>query len=256
VYTENPKFSLLQTARESYQHFISDETVQLSNLLDVHKDSSLRFAENYKCGNLWLEVLIRSSAYHVEAIIGSLFADFCEVCSRDYQSKMLPMGERDLGLDADSSVLIDPVQLMQAPQRVDGKWQPCRSIVWLKRFDVVDSGRTETIDFSVESRQILGVRRLMFKNGEFARFGVFPASVINQRPNSLIESSSQALEIVSAEEINRHMGLLFADTIADLIPFRFLIGSDGMGIRAEVPNCHHKFVQMTLCPLGLPMSIS
>ena len=81
VYQENPSVSLIRLARECYKHFVSDEIVQLAYLIDVHKDSILWLAENYERGNLWLEVLIRSSTHNIEAIIGLLIANFCEICA-------------------------------------------------------------------------------------------------------------------------------------------------------------------------------
>jgi hypothetical protein len=41
------------------------------------------------------------------------------------------------------------------------------------------------------------------------------------------------LEIVSADQINRHMGLLEMDAVSDLIQFRFFLGGDGMRVLTE-----------------------
>jgi hypothetical protein len=248
-------FALLRTARETYQHFISDEVVQLSDFVDFHKDSSLRFAENYERGNLWLEILIRSSTHHIEAIIGSFFFYFCEICAGNHESKMIPGGEGNPLLHGNSPMLVNPVQFVEAPKRTTSEWKPCRSIVWLKRFDVIDGGRAETVNFSVESTLRFGVQRF-FKNREFAHFGIGASPVINQGPYSLIQGGTQTLEVVSADQVDRHMGFFGVDAISDLTPFQFLLGSDGMGIRTERADSFSQSVQMTLCPLGLPMSIA
>jgi hypothetical protein len=79
--------------------------------------------------------------------------------------------------------------------------------------------------------------------------------MIDKRPHRLIQRGSQTLEEVSADEVDRHMGLLSIDTVSDLIPFRFVLGSDGMGIRTKRADSFSQIVQVTLCPLGLPMSI-
>ncbi len=52
------------------------------------------------------------------------------------------------------------------------------------------------------------------------------------------------------------MGLLQVDAVSHLIPFRFFLGDDGMGIRTENIDSFTQAIQVTLCPLGLPMSIS
>jgi hypothetical protein len=151
-------------------------------------------------------------------------------------------------------MLVDPVQFVKAPKRTRGKWKPCRSIVWLNRFDVIDGGGAEPINFLIESSLRFRFQRFL-KNREFARFGIGTGSIVNEGPYSLIQSGAQTLEVVSADQVDGHMGLLEIDAISDLIPFQFLLGSDGMGIRTERADSFSQVVQVTLCPLGLPMSI-
>jgi hypothetical protein len=144
---------------------------------------------------------------------------------------------------------------VEAPERTGGKWKPYRSIVWLNRLDVIYGGRTEPINLLIESPLRLRVQRF-FKDRELAGVGIGARPMVNEGPHSLIQSSTQTLEVVTADQVDRHMGLLEIDAISDLIPFQFLLGSDGMGVRTEYADSLSQVVQVTLCPLGLPMSIS
>jgi hypothetical protein len=42
--------------------------------------------------------------------------------------------------------------------------------------------------------------------------------MVDKRPYGLVEGGSQALEIVSAHQIDRHMGLLERNAMSDLVP--------------------------------------
>ncbi len=115
-------------------------------------------------------------------------------------------------------MLIDPVHFVKTPEVTGREWKSRRSIVWLNRFDVGDGGITQPVNLGFESISSFGVQRLL-KHREFAGFGVNPLSVVDERPNSLIECSSQTLEKIPADEIDRHMRLLEINTVSDLIPF-------------------------------------
>jgi hypothetical protein len=155
----------------------------------------------------------------------------------------------------DPSVLVDPVQFMETPERAGGKWSPCRSIVWLNRFDIRDCGERESMRLPVEPFPRFSIKRIG-EHWKRAVFGISSGPMADEGPNGLIERSPQALEIVPADQINRHMGLLDPDAVSDLIPFRFLIGSDGIGISTEFADLHPEIIQVTLRPVGLTASIS
>jgi len=80
--------------------------------------------------------------------------------------------------------------------------------------------------------------------------------MIDERPDGLIQRSSQTLEEISTDEIDRHVGLLEMNTVSDLILFEFFIGSDGMRICAKSTYSLAQEVKMILCPIGFAVSVS
>jgi hypothetical protein len=253
VYKENLGGSLFSEARKSYQHFISDEIVQLCDAVDPHEVSS--FPELYERGDMWLEVLIRSSAYHVVAVVSLFGEHICEICAGRSGPEMSSLCNGNLRPNGDTTVLVDSIERMKAPQWAGGKLRPCRSIVWLKRFNVCNSRLAQPVNLSGEPVYIPPDQGFLLKDRELTGFGIGSGTVVNQRPDSLIQGCAQTLEVVAANQIDVHMGLLSMDSVANLIPFRFFLGDHGMGVGTEFVHGLSQSVQVTLRPLGLVMSI-
>jgi hypothetical protein len=137
---------------------------------------------------------------------------------------MVTPSNRELRSNRDSSMFVDTIQLVQAPQRI-GTGRACRSIVWLNRFDIGDGFLGETLNLPVELVPSFRIEGLG-ENREFTGIRISAGSVVDQRPDGVIERSSQTLENISKDQENRHMGLLKFNSISNLIHFRFFLDGD------------------------------
>ena len=167
---------------------------------------------------------------------------------------MMPSGDSELRYDRDSSVFVDSIQLVEAPNLIGTDGRAIRSIVWLNRFDIGDGFVGETLNLPVELSPIFGIEGLG-ENREFTRLRIAAGPMVDQGPDSLIKCSSQTLKNIPKDQKNIHMGLLKLDLISNPIQFRFLLNGDCMGIFAEGGDFLSQAIQVKLCPLGLPMSV-
>lgn len=239
----DPSVYLLNAARKSWQHIVSDEVVYLLNPVKVDGDPSISLSENYARGTSWCEALIRSGANYLAAIFSR-----CDVIGVNL------VNDRSHRPDGDSPVLVDPVHLMKLPQKVSSDWYPCRSVVWLKRFEDVDSFRRYSLRVSDEGFPVSGVVDL--EDRELRPVGIGMTDV-RERPNGLIQSRSEALEDVSRDEKEVDVGMLKRNSITSARSFSILIGHNCVGIRRNEPkdSCT-EIIQMNFRPLGLPVRIS
>ena len=118
VHLENSGFPLLSTARESHQHFMCDELVQLSKVVDIQKDPGLFIAEQYKSDDFRLEILVMSRTDNIEAIIGVFAFHECKIFPRRRHPEVISTSKTNLGLNRDPSMFIDPIQLVKLPERM------------------------------------------------------------------------------------------------------------------------------------------
>jgi hypothetical protein len=145
---------------------------------------------------------------------------------------MSSFSDRELRYDRDSSVLVDSIQLMEAPKRIGTFGFAIRSIVWLNRFDIGDNFVGQTIDFSLELSPLFSVEGLS-EHREFTGLRIAPSPMMDQGPDSLIECSSQTLKSIPKDQKNIDMGLLKLDLVSNPIQFQFLLGDDSVGIFTE-----------------------
>lgn len=245
---------LFSQASQSWQHIICDELVYLIESTEGNADAGFLLTKNYDRGQCWWEVLVGTSTEYIAAIISNL---------RSEQSKIAPNGNSECtpgnsgnhGSHKNSAMLVDSVQLMQLPKLRGCQGRACRSVVWLKRFDKLDSFVRYAENLSVKSLSGLSVKRFS-ENRELSPVGIGVLQA-SYGPDGLIQRCSQALEYIGGDQENADMWMLDLDTIANSILPRLFMGREGIGFRfSESLDCNLKFFKVYLRPLGLEISIS
>lgn len=149
---------LFREACQSWEHVVSDQIVYFNDVLDLQDDSRLLFAKLYERGDVWLEMLVWSGTHYVVAIICSFSAHRSKISRQGRQAspEYGSSGDINAGRHGNSSMLVDSVQFMKAPERIGTNWRSIRSIVWLNRFDIADCFVGEPLHLPVELSAILG----------------------------------------------------------------------------------------------------
>lgn len=246
-------------ASQFWEHRISDKVVYLPESINGDGNPGGLFAENYKRGDFWFEILISTEASNVVAIIRRNLLNPSEF---DTTSRMDHLGSNgNTFSDQNLPVLFDPVELIELPEQAGIKWNPVRSIVWLKLLDVINCPVVKTPKISHESGFGFNSRSVA-PDRELRPFGVGIFQV-DQRPDGVIESRPQILERIRCNQENIDMRMIYLDAIANGILFGLFMGAYGVGFRVpilngrDVPhNCFIKRLEVKLCPIDLPVCVS
>jgi hypothetical protein len=249
---------LLSEASKSWEYVVSDKMVHVFNPAE-RNPSSPALAEDYYRGECWFEVLIGTSTDYFVAIVRAFDDHGFQFTHSFRNAKNTPRNTREHGANGNSAVLVDSVQFMKLPQKAVGCWRPCRSIIWLKRFDKRDSFIRYSENLLVESSPLFGVGGIS-EDRELGPVGVGVLEA-GERPNSLIKSGSQTLEHVRSYKENGHMRVLDVNAVKYCIPFGILLGDYSIGITDNRPashkgvDCDPQLVKVYLRPLGLETGI-
>lgn len=79
--------------------------------------------------------------------------------------------------------------------------------------------------------------------------------VVDQRPDGLIKGCPKTLKQIPKDQEDVHMGLFKSDLVSNPVHLGFLLRDDSVGLFTEFRNFLAEGIQVTLCPLGLPVSI-
>lgn len=253
VYSESTL--LLGKASQSWEYTVSDKIVYAFDICQRKGNSGLGLPKNYLRSHLWLQVLISTEADYIVAIIRRLPSFSQKILGGDAQKR--GMNKSTHAPHENLTMLLDPIDLVKLPDGMSGDWRPAQSVVWLKRFDVLDSLRrycenllVPTLDGSLRGRDL-------FEYGELGLTGFSQLSLASQRPNCVIQGSPEALENIGRDQENPDMRLFDLNLVSDSVPFQFLVGRDGVGVLGlKTGDFSLKLSEVNLCPLGLPPSMS
>lgn len=163
-------FDLREESHKSWKHHICNEIVYLPESFPVFADGegvgiqSVSLPEIYLKGNAWIDLqfsLVGERNAHYVAIIESLHTNVERIRrakstlstgfkTKDFSARDVRKDNFDFAaISGDSPMLVEVAESIQSPQRVCSVG--CPSVVWLKRFDFVDSLRGNSRNLSVEN---------------------------------------------------------------------------------------------------------
>ena len=152
-------WSLLEKAREGWEHAVSDKIIYFGKATGVDDKAINSTAEDYLSGGQWCELhlcLNRDGHSHYACII--------ELNNRDeggvHAFRNLEFNSRSLGWD--NPMFANIAQFIELPEQVVFVGQP--SDIWLKRLDFIDCGTGDVGGVFVEYPHLF--RGLFIDNGE------------------------------------------------------------------------------------------
>jgi hypothetical protein len=245
---------LLQAARQSWQYIESNKFVYILDTLNRKRDIASSVTENYLRGEAWLECFACSETEYVASVISAFNLEGTGRTRSYSEPSSENVGDAH-HTNEDSSVLFEAVDFMELPQTVGTQWRSCQSVVWLKRFDNRDSFVRYARSIAFKPFSSLGGG--FAKDRELGPLGVGVLEIeTGETPHSLVQCRPKALENVCGNHEDTNMRLLEYNSVADCIPFVFLMGANGIGLRQnKCGNSGLKFCQVFLRPVGLEIRI-
>jgi len=248
-------------ASESWEHSVSDKLVYLPKIINREDDLGSVIAKQYSRGDLWWEILISTKDSHIVAIV-RIARNFHRTEVSDGSSRMDHLVRKgDIASDKNLPVLFNVIDLVKLPQSNGVEWDSCRSIVWLKRFDILDRPCIKTLKESHEPITTSLVGGTVLPDGKLSPIGIRKFQ-INQRPNGMVKRRSQILDDIGSNQKNIDVGVIDLDAVANGIVFRLIVGAYGVGLLKIVREGNEvsldrfvEAIQVRLCPLGLPVSV-
>jgi hypothetical protein len=211
----DPSFRLLEEARKSWDHVVSDKIVYSVDPFQVALDSQVGIAKDYLKGSVWVEV-------HVTFQVGFK-------AKRDVHHTILPARKsknafRHLKINGrtvhrNSHMLVDDAHLVQTPQEMALHGLGIPSRIWLKRFD--DGRCLCEHAASLRSKHFV---ILLSKNRELRVSGIRPRQLC-QAPYKLIQSRPEVVKNISNDERNSIGGISYLDGDSTPLIFRIVLGA-------------------------------
>ena len=244
-----PSFRLIEEARKSWNHAISDKIVYSIEPFESNLNPSVHIAKNYIEGNVWIECHLTFEAERNRHYV--VLLDFNRGLQTRRKVRKPIMYHR--AVNGNSSVLVNIANRVQSPEKTASDCCGIRSMVRLKRFDDV-----ACICGHPGSLALKGSPRLF---GEFIQDRELSSlrqrrSQLSEIEDQLIQRRSQRVEEVSRNEGNMIGDLLWLnpDSVASIL--NIILKEKSIGLRFVegsklIPHC----VKVFLRPFGLQIGI-
>jgi len=207
-----PPYRLLEEARKSWDHTISDEIVYGLDSGKVALDSPISIAKDYLEGNIWIEChMTFNGRFQGEGDIH--YAAILKACETD---DALRQGElKNRTVHRDSHVFVNVAHLIETPEEMAFRFP---SVIWLKRFD-----NRQCLCGYPGSSSLESLRVGSFENRELRISGISSLELC-ETPYKLVQRRPEAVKNVSDNERDSVGRVFVLDANATPLVFNIILG--------------------------------
>ena len=237
--------ALLEKARESWDHFLTDELVYAVEPIKVDRDFKGGYVERYVRSHFQVELAF---AYGIDGYLVAII----EAASSDDPRHVAELDHHLAKARDDFAVLVDSVDLVEPPEMLYER--PIASVVRLKAFDHFMGLREHVQEFPVSTTASIFELAGVVEDGELcctSRFSV-PRVLERQLPSQVVKCRSEVVGDVpnSDAPLRRRLSVDF-EVKNVLRAFTVVLGLDRVGLRVsseELKDFRIQGVEMFLRP--------